>query len=88
MGSDAACTELGKRLRDDGELLRLERLALGPSNATPTDIQRLPDESLVLLAQALAEGRRGEDALNVLQVLDERELEVDTNLRRLADGRC
>ncbi len=56
VGSDAARTELGQRLRDDGELLRLERLALGPSNATPTDIQRLPDESLVLLAQAL--GRR------------------------------
>ncbi len=84
VGGTAAIAELGRRFREEGELLKLERLALGSSNATAQDIAQLPMDAMRLLADALIEGQRGEDALQVVDALAEREADDLDELRKLA----
>ncbi len=86
VGTAIARAELGQRFRDEGERLKLERLALGSASATPADLRTLPDESVLLLAGALADGRRGKDAGDVLAILDQRKLETEEKLRLLASS--
>ena len=82
---EAARRELARRFRDDRQNLKLERLALGTSNATWNDIKDLSDDSVLMLADAFIAGSRGEDALGVLEILQEREVDDLEELLAMAE---
>ncbi len=86
-----ARNELGRRYLDGGEALKLERLALGSSAALSSELSGLSDQRLLMLAEAFALGERVEDALDVIEILENREAFSDQArleaLRNLAVGK-
>ncbi|NND96342.1 MAG: tetratricopeptide repeat protein [Pirellulaceae bacterium] len=62
--------ELEQRLRDDGEFLKLERLALGTHAPSARGLASLDPERLLSLASTYVDGQLPQDALSVLDTLD------------------
>jgi tetratricopeptide (TPR) repeat protein len=73
LDASLARDELGRRYLDRGESLKLERLALGTSTAQSAELPELSDDRLLMLAKAFALSGRGEDVLEVIDILENRE---------------
>lgn len=70
-GSAPLRSELQRRLSEENSLLNLERLTLGTVAPTPADLATLPSDRLLTLAETYAAGNLDQDALAVLELIDQ-----------------